>query len=53
MNKDFNEVVKKAISEFRGFGSADLFLAAKLRFIKKAIKKWKRETAHMAELETC
>lgn len=53
MKEDLNEVVKKAMSKFRGYGSADLYLAAKLRYVKEAIKKWKRETTILTELEAC
>lgn len=39
--KGFHEVVSRAWAEFRGFGCADSFLAAKLRFLKAEIKKWR------------
>lgn len=36
----FHEVVLRAWVEFRGFGCADSFMAAKLRFLKAGIKEW-------------
>ncbi|XP_023732207.1 uncharacterized protein LOC111880022 [Lactuca sativa] len=40
VKEGFEGVVKKAWSEFRGYGGADAFLAAKLRYLKMNIKKW-------------
>ncbi|KAL7588816.1 hypothetical protein Lser_V15G37011 [Lactuca serriola] len=51
----FQDVVSEAWRKFRGYGNGDAFLAAKLRFLKKEIKKW-RETAFALEnkeLEEC
>nr|KAJ0203968.1 hypothetical protein LSAT_V11C500292530 [Lactuca sativa] len=49
----FDDIVKKAWEEFRGFGTPDMFLKAKLKFLKNEIKKW-RATEYpkeMAELQ--
>lgn len=48
IREGFKEVVTKAWSEFRGYGGADSFIAAKLRYLKKNIKKWK-EADHTRE----
>lgn len=37
-----DQVVVKAWSEFRGYGPADAFLAAKLKFVKEAIRQWRK-----------
>lgn len=37
-------IVKTALSEFRGFGTADAFLAAKLRSLKKELRKWRNNS---------
>lgn len=39
LKEGFHEVVKETWKKFRGYGSADAFLAAKLRFLKKEIRK--------------
>lgn len=51
MKDGLDKVVKKTWGEFRGFGTTDLFLGAKLRYVKEAIKKWNKEIASKADLE--
>ena len=38
------QVVRDSWSGFRGFGLPDSYLAAKLRFLKSNIRKWRQET---------
>nr|KAJ0217194.1 hypothetical protein LSAT_V11C300153710 [Lactuca sativa] len=42
--EDFNMVVDCALQSFRGFGTPDMYLAAKLKYLKDHLKKWRTTT---------
>lgn len=39
----FDQIVSDAWNQFMGFGTSDAYFAAKLRFLKNSIKKWRKE----------
>nr|KAJ0218199.1 hypothetical protein LSAT_V11C300109140 [Lactuca sativa] len=43
MSAGVNHVVIDAWNQFMGYGTPDAYLAAKLRFLKELIKKWRKE----------
>ncbi|KAI3506473.1 hypothetical protein L1887_28832 [Cichorium endivia] len=46
--KDFDLIVKNTWAKFRGFGTPDRYLMAKLKFLKNEIRKW-RALEHLKE----
>ncbi|XP_023737696.1 uncharacterized protein LOC111885684 [Lactuca sativa] len=46
----FEKIVKNAWVEFRGFGTPDMYLKSKLKFLKDEIRKW-RATDYLKELQ--
>lgn len=43
LREGFDQVVIDSWNNFRGYGTPDAYLAAKLRFLKESIKKWIRD----------